>query len=279
MHILNNWPQYFKERHEGLGTTYERFVLHHYFEKLRAYFGVGSVLEVPSFGMTGVSGINSMWWAGKGIPVSVVDHDEKRIESIRGVWEEMKLSVDCILSSKEYDILPFQDNAFDMGWNFASLSFASDLRLFLRELTRVSKRVIFICIPNRFNIFAVLRAKAAGSEAGIQTENTNPHRIKAVMADLQWEERDHGTFDVPPWPDIAMNKEQLLRKMGLIRLAAQMEKREGNGLCILDYFAGENSGMEEDISRYGFLEDLPEIIKRYWAHHQFFIFSPKRKAL
>ena len=30
--ILDTWPTYFENMDEGLGTTYERFILHRYFE-------------------------------------------------------------------------------------------------------------------------------------------------------------------------------------------------------------------------------------------------------
>jgi hypothetical protein len=56
------WKNYFKDFHEGMGTTYERFVLHGIFEKIRNEFGVETVLEGPVLGITGISGINSMGW-------------------------------------------------------------------------------------------------------------------------------------------------------------------------------------------------------------------------
>ena len=77
--ITANWHRYFDDNHEGLGTTYERFILHHYFHELKKQYAVTSVLEVPSFGMTGISGINSIWWAAKNIPVTILDHSVERI--------------------------------------------------------------------------------------------------------------------------------------------------------------------------------------------------------
>ena len=95
------------------------------------------------------------------------------------------------------------------------------------------------------------------------------------MAGLKWMEMAHGTFDAPLWPDIAMNKEDLLKKTGLAGLAKRMARGNDRRLCILDYFAGRNPGMEGDVLKYGHLERLPEWIKRHWAHHQYFIFTPK----
>ena len=66
MLLINSiWKKYFNNRNEGLGTTYERFILHRYFESIKNRYSIQSVIEVPSFGMTGISDINSMWWALK----------------------------------------------------------------------------------------------------------------------------------------------------------------------------------------------------------------------
>ena len=83
--ITENWRRYFDEQDEGLGTTYERFILHRYFEKLRQEYVIQSVLETPSFGMTGVSGINSLWWASQRIDVTVIDNVEERLRLVEKV--------------------------------------------------------------------------------------------------------------------------------------------------------------------------------------------------
>jgi hypothetical protein len=54
MTTTNRWRQYFLNTYEGFGTTYERFVLHRYFSRLKRRYDVNSVLEAPSFGMVGV---------------------------------------------------------------------------------------------------------------------------------------------------------------------------------------------------------------------------------
>ena len=77
MSIIDTWEQYFSNNNEGLGTTYERFILHRYFEDISTSFAIKNILEVPSFGMTGISGINSMWWAKRGTDVTVVDRNAK----------------------------------------------------------------------------------------------------------------------------------------------------------------------------------------------------------
>jgi hypothetical protein len=89
--------------------------------------------------MTGVSGINSMWWAAKGVQVTVMDDDEVRAGLISEVWRGLDLPF-RMLCQKGFSSLPFDDNSFDMAWNFAALRFQSGVPAMLREMARVSKK-------------------------------------------------------------------------------------------------------------------------------------------
>ena len=149
--IDNNWKQYFEDFYEGLGTTYERFILHQYFEKIKEAYSIENVLEVPSFGMTGISGINSMWWSLHGPRATIVDDNAERIEQIKKVWKETGLKADLVLQNNSHTTLPFSDKSFDLSWNFAALHSVSDFQQFFAELIRVTKKVIFICAPNENN--------------------------------------------------------------------------------------------------------------------------------
>ena len=274
MYILNHWPEYFKNRDEGMGTTYERFILHRHFEKLKAEFDVVSVLESPSFGMTGVSGINSMWWAARGVEVTVTDHDNARRVAIKKVWREVGLPVDTTVCDPRYDTLPFSNKRFDLGWNFAALQFVRDIRPLLAELVRVVKKAIVICIPNRHNPLVSLRIHKERGRAGLYYGNARRETIVRLMAGMQWREHRHFSFDVPPWPDIAMSKEEMLKRVGLSQLANHSRPKAQSPLCILDYFAGEAPSMPHKVLRLDRLERLPESVRKYWAHHQWMLFVP-----
>ena len=271
--ITSNWREYFHSFDEGLGTTYERFILHGYFKKMRKEFLVESVIEVPSFGMTGISGINSMWWAMQGADVTVVDDQQERINYIKKVWQDTSLEADFI-QCPNYSALPFKDNAFDLSWNFASLWFVPDLTDFLKELTRITRTVVFICVPNRLGLgYICRRTLGADHSEGLHYGNIRPGRIKAVMRRLGWGVSEEGFLDIPPWPDIAMKKEDLLKKFGLRRLAGRICQRGGSGACILDYYSDKKKNLENEILGYAFLENSPWVVKRFWAHHEFLIFT------
>jgi len=279
MFILQNWKQYFDDHHEGLGTTYERFILHDYFAKIKDRYGIKNVLEVPSFGMTGVSGINSLWWAANGAEVTLIDDNRERMELIEKVWRETRLEVKVVSGAKAHGKLPFNDKTFDLGWNFAGLWFVPELDEFLNELSRVSKKVIFICVPNSNSIFNAPRLSALKKQGDLCLESIDAKRIKEVMTRLGWLSAEEGWLDCPPWPDIAMKKEDLLKNIGLSFLVKQGKAAEDNCLCILDYFNGKNKNMEKEIRKHSWLENSPGLFKRFWAHHRYFIFIPKGNDL
>lgn len=272
MIITNSWRQYFLNTYEGFGTTYERFVLHRYFGMLQTRYGIKSVLEAPSFGMHGISGINSLWWAQQQAEVTIVDQCPERIEAIKKVWRRTGLIAQMICQSPQSVLLPFSDRSFDMSWNFAALWHVKDAATYLKELGRVTKTTIFVCVPNQQNICWMLRPHDPND---YYIDNIRIDWIASCLAKHNWRLLEAAFFDVPPFPDIAMKKEDFLRRMGLEKLAKWMETKEPDGTCILDYFTGRSPAMEREVMKFGFLEQAPAWFKRLWAHHRFLCFERK----
>lgn len=275
--VMNTWPSYFNNMDEGLGTTYERFILHRYFKQIKEDYKVNTLLEVPSFGMTGVSGINSLWWAQNGVRPTVVDSDQVRIDKALEVWRSIPLEAGFV-RCKDFSTLPFETGEFDMSWNFASLWFVADLTAFLSELARVTRKVIFICVPNRNGIGYRLRDWMNRDDLdGMYRDNIRPGRFIKELKVLNWQLHKSGYLDIPPWPDIAMKKEDMLNAVGLGFLTKperqKIDARQTGRTCIVDYFNGSNPQLEKNILRYSFLEKAPFPVKQLWGHHRYFIFG------
>jgi SAM-dependent methyltransferase len=274
--IIETWPDYYKSMDEGLGTTYERFILHKYFELIDRTAGINSVLEAPSFGMTGISGINSLWWSKRGKQTVIVDTDKDRIQKSADVWKQIPLNSQFQYVENIYK-LPFSGQEFDMSWNFASIWFVEDLQKFAEELSRVTKKVIFICVPNRFGIGFILRKIFADSPLkSIHLQNIKAVNLKRSFGSAGYRLVQSGYLDIPPWPDIAMKKEDMLKKIGLGSLVKESaDERSFEKKCIVNYFSGKNPDLENEIMKYSFLENVPFPIKQIWGHHRFFIFFRK----
>lgn len=273
--VLDTWPEYFNNPHEGLGTTYERFILHRYFERLKKEYQVKSVLEVPSFGMTGISGINSLWWAKQGVAVTVLDNHPERLRQTEHVWQSLNLKANFKLAT-DFTRLDFDDQSFDLGWNFAALWFIKDLDLFFAELKRVVRKALFICVPNHLGLGYRLRKWSYKNDIpDLFPENIHPRKIIAAAQDDQWRMKGSGYLDIPPWPDIAMKKEDILKKIGLGFLARRntSDDPQAGRVSIIDWFAGAQPELEKNVVKYDFLEKAPFPVKQIWAHHRYFIFA------
>ncbi|RMF56298.1 MAG: class I SAM-dependent methyltransferase [Calditrichaeota bacterium] len=277
--ILDNWEEYFQDPHEGLGTTYERFLLHELFSMLDEKFTIESVLEVPSFGMTGVSGINSLWWAQQGKQVVVLDDNKDRIEYIKQVWADLNLPVSISLFNEKS--LQFEAKSFDLVWNFAALWFVNDLADFSNQLKRIARQVIFICVPNMNGIGFRWRLRQYPLPEKIRLENIEPNRIKTYFSDSEWELWKTDLFDVPPWPDIPLKKEELVKRLLPWKFKGTesidpSEKKQEDRVTIIDYFSGANKHLQREMKKYRFLERSPEFFRNLWGHHRYFIFKRKQ---
>jgi hypothetical protein len=161
-----------------------------------------------------------------------------------------------------------------LSWNFAALNSVSDLQKFFAELTRITRKVIFVCIPNENNVCWLIRSEfdAPGPS---KEKSIKLMRLPEIMAKFEWKMLEQGYLDVPPWPDIAMKKEDLLKKLGLCWLANVLEGKKKGDFSILNYFNGKDPDMEKRVLRWSFLEDAPKIFKKLWAHHRYFVFVPR----
>lgn len=275
--ILKNWERYFTDTDEGLGSSYERIILNNKLASICKHFNISTVLEVPSYGFTGLSGINSMNLAKDGKMITLVDNDENRIELIEKTWKEMELPLK-IEYSKEFNPLPFADDSFDLSWNFSALWFVDDLSDFLKELTRVTSKAILLSVPNRSGVGYISQKILGFKELKryLKEENILPRNIKREMKKKGWMLIDSNYIDCPPWPDIGMPKEKFLKIFGLSWL---IQKKKSIPMTILDYYSGKDPDFPEKMmSHFWFEKKAPKLLKAFWAHHRYFLFIPiKRK--
>jgi hypothetical protein len=275
--IIDTWKNYFDiSRAEGLGSSYERIVLNRRLDEIRRRYDVHSVLEAPSFGFTGLSGINSLSLAQNGVAVSLLDHDSERVGRIRELWMEVGLPVDA-RAVQGYDPLPFEPGSFDMSWNFAAIWFVQDLDRFLAELTRVTSRVIMIGVPNRTGLGYVLEKAVAGvdTDSVVHEAYIVPKNIESSMRRLGWVLVEHSYMDAPPWPDIGMKKEDFMRIVGLGKVSKpQVGAASQPPLTIMDCYTGRDPAFEDKMLRYYWLERIaPRFVKFFWAHHRILRFE------
>ncbi|HQU73808.1 MAG TPA: methyltransferase domain-containing protein [Calditrichia bacterium] len=273
--IIDTWPEYFENPYEGLGTTYERVLLHAIFEKIDRAYNIQSVLETPSFGMTGISGINSLWWGKHQKEIYLVDDNEARLDKIKKVWASLGFPFIPVLNN--INQVPLEDDSVDLTWNFASLWFLQDLDYFAEQVKRVTRKVILISVPNHLGMGFLIRRGAARQLSQLNLQYCKPRVVRKAFEGQGWVLWDKGIFDVPPWPDIPMKKEDLFKRLGIEFLLKYLPQADDNSNgetpeSILDYFSGKNPNLDKEILKYGIIEKAPRPFSTFWGHHRYFIF-------
>ncbi len=272
------WKKYLTDYNEGLGLVYERFVLNDYLDTLANKYAVETVLEAPLYGMAGVSGINSVALARRGCAVTLVDDNAERLDGVKRIWSELELPARFV-HQPDMGALPFADDSFDLAWEWAGLWYLPDAAALLRELVRVSRRLVFVAMPNPWQVGYLMRKYVVEPEfyRTIDERWVNTALIKRTLRGAGAQIIGEGVLDVPPWPDTVMPAADFLRKLGIRseRVTAQFQG-EGWHWSTMDYYLGKRPELKARIDKYTFLEHLPVPwqLKLIWAHHHYVLAMP-----
>ncbi|CAG0947145.1 hypothetical protein ANRL1_03727 [Anaerolineae bacterium] len=270
---VERWKKYLSDYNEGLGLVYERLVLNDYLDRIVNQHNIRTVLEAPIFGMAGVSGINSVRLAQRGCAVTLVDENADRLHGIERIWSELNLRATFVPHS-DFAHLPFDDGAFDLTWEWAGLWYLPNAQDLLKELARVSRKLVFVAMPNRVQVGYLMRKYLLERDFVNYVDESwaDINRIKQVLRDAKVKFIDEGVLDVPPWPDTVMPASQVLRRLGIRskKLDAQFTGAGWNW-STMDYYLGRRPELKAMIDRYTFIEHapLPWQIKAIWAHHRY----------
>jgi hypothetical protein len=277
------WKRYLSDYNEGLGLVYERFVLNDFLLALRKEFDVESVLEAPLFGMAGVSGINSVALARAGAEVTLVDDHGERLAAVERIWSELELPA-RLVHHAGWDSLPFADASFDLVWNWAALWHLPDgspegaqtPEFLLRELVRVSRRLVFVAMPNRVQVGYLLRKYLLERDFVDYVDErwADIGRVRRVLESAGLRIARQGVLDVPPWPDTVMPASEVLKRLGI-----KSRKLEGQfsgdswQWSTMAYYLGQQPDLYDRVMRYAWLDraPIPWRIKSVWAHHRYVV--------
>jgi hypothetical protein len=274
----NTWRKYLTDYNEGLGLVYERFVLNDFLEKLRRTYNIQSVLEAPLYGMAGVSGINDVIFAQNSVDVTLVDDNAERIRGVRRIWQDdLRLPVRLVYNPPDrWGQLPLVDRSFDLTWCWAALWYIDNPSGLLAELTRTSRKLVFVAMPNNLQVGYWMRKLVIDREffATHDESWTDIGRIRRVLETHGIEIIDQGVLDTPPWPDTVMPANEVLKRLGIHsrQLEAQFTG-EGWRWSTMAYYLGQEPDLYERVMKYAWLDQaaLPWQAKAVWAHHRYLL--------
>jgi SAM-dependent methyltransferase len=269
------WKRYLTDYNEGLGLVYERFVLNDFLLGLREGYGIKTALEAPLFGMAGVSGINSVALAQAGASVTLVDEHADRLAAVECIWRELGLHAQFVHHA-DWGQLPFPDGTFDLAWNWAALWYLPDPAALLRELVRVSRRIVFVAMPNRVQVGYLLRKYVLERDF---VDHVDEHwadigRVCRILEDAGARIARQGVLDVPPWPDTVMPASEVLQRLGIRskRLEGQFTGASWQW-STMAYYLGQQPDLYRRVMRYAWLDraPIPWRLKAVWAHHRYVV--------
>lgn len=272
-----NWRHYLTDYNEGLGLVYERLILNDFLLDLQHRYGVQEVLEAPLFGMAGVSGINSVALAQVGCRVTLVDDTRKRLDGVQRIWDELGLPA-RLVEVRDWGQLPFGDNSFDLAWEWAGLWYLPNAQALLSELVRVSRNLVFVAMPNRWQLGYFMRKHLLEPEffqrIGARESWTDMGQVRDTLGHAGLRIVEEGVLDVPPWPDTVMPASQVLHRLGIRsqRLQSQFSG-EGWKWSTMAYYLGHQPDLREQVLRYAWFDRaaLPWQVKAVWAHHRYLL--------
>lgn len=272
-----SWKHHLTDYNEGLGLVYERFVLNDFLLALRAKHGIQTVLEAPLFGMAGVSGINSVALAQAGCEVTLVDDNSERAAGVRRIWDELGLDAAVLeVEPADWGNLPFDDDSFDLAWDWAALWYLPDAGALLRELARVSRHLVFVAMPNRRQLGYFLRKRVLDRDffQTVDERWVDMGRIRLELEGVGLHIVEQGVLDVPPWPDTVMPAGEVLKRLGL--RSGKLEQQftgESWQWSTMAYYLGQQPELRERVMKYAWLDRarLPWRLKALWAHHRYLL--------
>lgn len=275
--IIETWKHYFTDNHEGLGSSYERIILNDFLLTLKRKYGIKSVLEAPIFGFTGITGLNSIALHKDGCDLDLVDDNHERMLLVENMLRTLDVNVKTTVVNS-FETLPFEDKSFDLSWNFSALWFVHDLSAFLTELSRLTNKVILICVPNQSGLgYKWQKANTdVPHDIVFDENNISPERVKTILTKLDWKFMGDNYIDCPLWPDIGMNKEKFLGKYISKLKLTKKEIKPRQSICILNYYKGLEPDFPNKMKKYALFEKYaPMQFKKIWSHHHWLLFERK----
>ncbi len=266
------------EKDTGLGTTYERVAVARLLGRLADRYEIGSVLEGPTDGITGIRGLNSVPLAQRGAEVEVVLGDPDEAALAARAWERLGLGGRVAVRTSREGRLDAQPRSFDLVWNFNSLPQVSSPGALLDEMCEASREYVMVFVSNTWNYgFPVhrlhhLAAHEEWSHGDISAMDTR--MIAGHLTQRGFEVVERMLVDIPWWPDIDSPIEDVAATfLPFLRRFVSGSKRLERYTWTVDtlpYFDDERlRKLMPGLSRHFAIENSPLTpLKLVFAHHR-----------
>ncbi|MGM0608963.1 MAG: methyltransferase domain-containing protein [Candidatus Muiribacteriota bacterium] len=191
-----------KKEREVFGVTYDRYVLLNLHPILADSLNLKKVVEMPSHGAKAAGSLYSLGFGKAGCNVTLVNPE---IEMLKG-WDETGLSdkVDYVIEKDIYHTC-FEDNSFDLAWNFVTWTELEDKKKYIEEMKRISNKYILLVTCNNFQPgypwHRFLHNWYGFPWTHGDVEYNHITRVKKLLKESDLKIKEYGAIDTPGWPD------------------------------------------------------------------------------
>ena len=266
------------DRDTGLGTTYERIAVARMLEDLCERHRIGSVLEGPTDGITGIRGLNSIPLAQAGASVELVLPDRSEVELAERVWDSLGLSDRLTARTAHEHRLDVGPRSFDLVWNFNSLPQVARPDDLLSEMCDASGALVLVFTSNKLNYgFPVhrLHHRAAHEDwTHGDVAMMSGSRIAGGLSARGFEIIERLYVDTPWWPDIDSPIEEVAATFlpflrGLRQGSKRLERYTWTADDLPYFVPDRRRALESQLDRHFLIERARRFpLKALFAHHR-----------
>ena len=191
-----------KKEIEVFGVTYDRYVLLQLHRIMTHELNLKKVVEMPSHGAKAAGSVYSIGFGLVGCHVTLVNPE---MEMMYG-WDELGIRerVDEVSGVDVYDS-GFDDNTFDLAWNFVTWTELQKPARYLEEMRRISNKYVLLVTCNNFQSgypwHRFLHLIFGFPWTHGQVKYNHITKVRKMFRKNGLKVVEYGAIDTPGWPD------------------------------------------------------------------------------
>lgn len=187
---------------EVFGVTYDRYVLLQLHKILTRQLGLRTVVEMPSHGAKAAGSLYSIGFGLAGCDVALVNPEPEML----GAWKDLGLAGRVrVYSGRDVYRCNFDDDRFDLAWNFVTWTELADPAAYLREMKRIAAKYVLLVTCNNFQpgypwhrfLHLIYGFPWTHGQVRYNHITTVRRLFKTVGLNVV----EYGAIDTPGWPD------------------------------------------------------------------------------
>ena len=191
-----------KKEVEVFGVTYDRYVLLQLHKILVTQLNLKTVVEMPSHGAKAAGSLYSIGFGLAGCHVTLVNPE---MEMMYG-WEELEIQ-DKVETFSNIDVYDsgFQNNQFDLAWNFVTWTELAEPPRYFEEMKRISNKFVLLVTCNNFQPgypwHRLIHKMFGFPWTHGQVKYNHITKVRRMFKESGLRVIEYGAIDTPGWPD------------------------------------------------------------------------------